>query len=238
MLIAYLAGGSAIIVSILPVAVPYLLVLVVFFLVLSIFTLTGVNVVRKYNFLLILFLWVAFAFLVIMAEAKVQPERLKYVDWLFLPATVPIIVTAFHFHNIIPTVCHTLNWKRKTIIVVMLLGVIVGFVINTLWVEVGIGVLPMEEGPDSLLQAFLQELPATIPLSHVIHTRSFVALALLFALLAIMTSYLANGLGLVDFIVDLNRNHLGIKNRTIDALFTFGPPLIIAGFSPISFSKP
>ena len=49
-------------------------------------------------------LWISFAIIVFMTGTHVEPERLAYADWKFLPIAVPIIITAFHFHNLIPHV--------------------------------------------------------------------------------------------------------------------------------------
>ncbi|MEA1928011.1 MAG: aromatic amino acid transport family protein [Candidatus Auribacterota bacterium] len=228
LLIAYLSGGATIINILLPFKIPHEVLMVIFFLLITTFTLTGFTIARKYNSLLIVVMWAAFIVIVIMAERYVKPTRLEYTNWVFLPATFPIVITAFHFHNIIPTICHTLNWKRTTIVTVMLIGMLIGYLMNAVWVEVGVGALPMEKGSNSLLNAYEKELPATIPLSREIKTGDFVAISMIFTLLAISTSYLANGLGLMDFIKDLTKNHLHIHSRVLDIALSFGPPLIIA----------
>jgi len=88
------------------------------------------------------------------------------------------------------------------------------------------------------MNAFKHNLPATVPLAARMKTPLFMAGSLLFALLAIMTSYLANGAGLMDFNRDLLHNHLKLKkNRILVIGVTFLPPLAIALTYPNIFLK-
>ncbi|MFO7718078.1 MAG: aromatic amino acid transport family protein, partial [Desulfohalobium sp.] len=95
--------------------------------------------------------------------------------------------------------------------------------------------LPVDDSANSLLSAFQNNLPTTVPMSHIIDSSTFMTVAILFSLLAIMTSYLANSMGLMGFIRDLTENQFGIKNRTLDIALTFLPPLGIALLWPAVF---
>ena len=233
---AYLTGGTKIIASLLPVKVPGWAVLTIFFLIITSLNLTGLKFIRKYNILLMFLLWASFAIIVFMAEHEVKLERLEFTDWYFIPAAVPIIITAFHFHNIIPNVCHHLDWKLSTIWKAMLIGMILSLVMNVIWIQVGVGALPIL-GDNSLVEAFRMNLPATIPLSKHIGSSFFITCSLLFALLAITTSYLANGTGLLGFITDLTQNHFNHKNKITVVALSFIPPFLISLFYPNIFLK-
>jgi len=82
-------------------------------------------------------------------------------------------------------------------------------------------------GEDTLHHAFEKNFPATIPLAHILHSSVFTTISLIFSLLAIATSYLAVGTGLLNFMKDLTRSLFKKRNRTTDALFAFGLPLLI-----------
>ncbi len=228
LLTAYLSGATTILTTLFDLAIPAWGVTLIFFAIVTFLNLTRIEWVHRHNALLMVSLWGAFAFIVFMAEGKVQVGQYRFTDWQFLPATVPIIITAFHFHNIIPHVSHSLEWDRARIAKAMLAGVLIGFVMNAVWIQVGIGALPLDGSQVSLYQAFLRDQPATVPLSQIIATPAFMTGALLFALLAIATSYLANGMGLLGFFHDLTANHLGRKSRLLTAALAFGPPLVIA----------
>ena len=161
---------------------------------------------------------------------------MSYTDWSFLPATLPIIVTAFHFHNIIPTVVSDLNYDVGTYRKSVFIGMSLAFIMNAVWIAVGIGAIPLT-GDNSLLNAYETNLPATVPLGAQIHSGVFAFFSFFFALIAICTSFLANGIGLQGFIKDMLFNSFKVKSRVIVIIFTFLPPLAISYLYPDIFLK-
>jgi len=236
LLVAYLAGATSIITNVFHVPVPSWVVLTIFFLLITFLNLREAGLMRKYNTLFMFLLWVSFAVIVIMSEPRVEQSRLMYMDWGFLPCTIPIVLTSFHFHNIIPHVCHHLKWHRKIIFTTMLIGMLLAFVMNLLWMQVGSGALPLT-GKISLLNAFQLDLPSTIPLAKLVANPLFTTFTLLFALLAISTSYLANGMGLLGFFEDLANNHFNIPHKWLPPVLAFIPPYIVALVYPNIFLK-
>ncbi|MBU0960422.1 MAG: hypothetical protein KKD01_12830 [Proteobacteria bacterium] len=238
LLTAYIGGGATIIVSTisakagsgqtLTIAVTLLL-----FAALSAFTAAGTGFVARYNQLLMLFLGISFAALVTMGAGHVELQKMLFRDLRFLPVAVPVILTAFHFHNIIPTICKDMDWDLSVISRAMLLGMGIGFLMNLVWVSVGIGVLPLTLGSNSILSGFQQGLPATVPLGKALANPLFSTVAIAFSLTAICTSYAANGIGLMDF----NRDLLGGGSKIKIIAATFLPPLIIALLFPTVFLK-
>jgi len=119
----------------------------------------------------------------------------------------------------------------------MFFGMAIGYVMNAIWIQVGIGALPLTGGDASLFYAYQNNLPSTIPLAKLIATPFFLTCAMLFALLAILTSYLATGIGLLGFYEDLTKNHLKISSRPLSIALTFGPPFVISLLYPHIFLK-
>jgi len=113
---------------------------------------------------------------------------------------------------------------------------IIAFTMNGLWVLVGIGVLPLT-GANSILASFETNTPATVPMAIQIQSSLFTLCASFFALAAICTSFLANGLGLQSFIRDLLTNTFQIQSRPLAIIATFTPPLLIAVVYPDIFLK-
>ena len=237
LLTAYLTGATAIITSLFPALSSKVWVMLSFFIIISWLTISNMTALRKYNAVLMVLLWASFAVIVFMSETHVRLERFAYRDWGFLPVAIPIIVTSFHFHNIIPNVYHGLKWNRSVAWKAMLAGMIIGYIMNALWIQVAIGALPLSGGENSILEAFKHNLPATVPLANLINSSVFVTCSLLFALLAISTSYLANGTGLLGFINDLTTNHFKKSSRLLTVVLTCGPPLIISLIYPNIFLK-
>ena len=235
LLVAYLSGAGSILHSLFHGGSGDLFMLI-FFLAATTLTLFGMAVIRKGNAIFMLLLWVTFTILVFMVGDHMDTRRLAFTDWGFLPVALPIMVTAFHFHNLIPSLCRSLDFDKKAIRKAMFTGTVIGLVMNVLWTFVVIGALPLNsDGKSCIYYAFQNNEPATIPLSQMLHSPMFTICALLFALLAITTSYMANGTALKSFIRDLTSTHLGITNEWIVAALAFLPPLVITVLFPNLF---
>ncbi|MFO7818539.1 MAG: aromatic amino acid transport family protein [Desulfovibrionales bacterium] len=229
LLVAYITGGTTILANLfhLPEGFKWLLT-IGFFAVITSVALMKTGLLVKYNSLIMLVLFVFFLLMTVIGEFNLDVENYEFNDWSFLIATAPIIVTAFHFHNIIPNICSGLKWDFSAIWKSILIGMVIGYGMNAVWIQVGIGVLPLEGSADSLLEAFHKNLPATVPMSGIIGSSAFMLFSICFSLLAIMTSYLANSMGLMGFIKDMTENHLNLKGRAVVVGATFLPPLVIS----------
>lgn len=235
LLTAYLSGAASVLISLFGGGSESLFVFL-FFAVATGITIFGMDIIRKGNALLMGLLWITFIFLVAMCARHVDTARFSYSDWTFLPAAIPVVVTAFHFHNLIPVLCRDLNQDQKAIRQAMFVGTFIGLVMNIMWIVVVLGALPLGGDWPSLMAAFEKNMPATIPLKDVIGSPLFSIAALMFALLAISTSYMANGTALSSFLSDLlNAKTSGRKK--LAAALTFGPPLLITLVYPNVFLK-
>ena len=235
LLTAYFTGGAKIIASLLGDS-NNSLVFFVFAALLIIITCINLSFLQKLNTLFIACLATAFVVLVVMGLGHVEVSRMSYSDWRFLPATLPIIVTAFHFHNIIPTVVSDLNYDMKTYRKAVFIGMALAFIMNIVWIAVGVGAIPLT-GENSLLNAYQTNLPATVPLGMQINSAVFTFFGSFFALVAISTSFLANGVGLQGFIRDMLYNSFKLRSRVLVILLTFLPPLAISYLYPDIFLK-
>ena len=235
LLTAYLNGAATVISKFFNFEVTSNWVMLAFFILMTLLLLRGIHVVRKYNAVFMIITWGTFALIVYLASGYVETSNLAYTDWKYLPATVPIIVTAFFIHNVIPSCCKALNWNYRTARITILVGILIGFVMYIVWLYVAIGALPLEGEKYSLMNAFQHDYPATIPLSQKINSPLFTYGSLAFALFALATSYIACGIGLFAFVKDLATNHFHIKNKYLVSLFSFGPPLAIGLIYPDIF---
>lgn len=241
LLTAYLSGGTAIISGVFNISVDnklfHIIIILILFVILSAFTMCGTKIIAKYNGLLMVILGITFCAIVGICAFHVKPERELFFNLKFLPIAIPVILTAFHFHNIIPSICKHLEWDKKAITTSMSIGMGIGFFMNFIWIAIGIGVLPLTIGNESIVYAFQHGLPATIPISKLLNIPVFNVFATTFAIVAICTSYVANGMGLMDFNRDLLRNSFGKFRNIAVTIATFIPPLIVAIFFPNVFLK-
>lgn len=237
LLTAYLTGITSIIDNLLHLPVPSVWLMLAFFVVVTIISMAGIEGIQKYIAILVAVKCCAFVVIVFIAGGHIKAANLTHINWPLFVCGIPILVTAFHFHNIIPAICETLKWDQRVISRTMLIGMTLGFLMNATWLLVGIGVLPLDDSPVGLVNAFLKNLPATIPISQVVGSQLFLVLAMFFALVAITTAYLANGMGLIGFMDDLTSQYLGRTNPALSRALAFGPPLLIALVYPDVFLK-
>ncbi len=174
--------------------------------------------------------------IVLMGEKFVKTEHFAHSEWGMLASALPIIVMAAYFHNVIPTISKQLDWNVKWIFIAVLITTVIGLIMNLLWIQIGIGVLPLQ-GDNGIIHALDNNLPATVPLGQAIKTPFFIPFALLFALLAIITSYLSFGNAALDFMNDILVNYFKTKKRFLSVLITFLPPLAVTMFWPNIFLK-
>jgi tyrosine-specific transport protein len=236
LLTAYFTGGAKILASLFGMESRLSLVMLLFSLPLIALTSINLSFLARLNTLFIAVLALLFAALLALGAGHVQVKNMAYMDWRYLPATLPIIITAFHFHNIIPTISTSLAWDRTQYRKAVFWGMALAFAMNGLWILVGIGVIPLT-GENSLLSSWETNMPATVPMAFHLQSQTFTLCALAFALVAISTSFLANGLGLQNFIRDLLTNTFHIESRSLVLALTFLPPLAIALVYPDIFLK-
>ncbi len=235
LLTAYLTGITSIVNNLFGTAIPTLWLMLGFFAVTSLISLASIDKIMKYIALLVVGKCIVFVIIASMAGSHIQAANLTHKNWPFFICAIPILVTAFHFHNIIPAICESLNWNQKVISRTMIVGMTMGFLMNATWMLVGIGVLPLDESSTGLVNAFEKNLPATIPLAEALHSELSLILASCFAIVAITTAYLANGMGLIGFMDDLTHQHLGKVNPVLSRVLAFVPPLLIAVAYPDVF---
>ncbi|CCO23820.1 aromatic amino acid transport family protein [Maridesulfovibrio hydrothermalis] len=234
-LVAYICGISAIIMSI-QSSLSLPMVMVLYFAVVTGITAFGMVMMKKCTPYLVIIMWVTFGALVFMVVPDVTTENMSKLDWSYIPAGLPVLLMAFHFHNIIPSICRTLDHDRRKIRTAIIGGTTIGMLMNLAWLLVVLGALPLSS-PDhvDLITAFGRNDPATIPLENLLQTPAFTYIALLFALVAMSTAFMANGTALMSFMRDLTTTHLDTKSKPLVWSLSFIPPLLVALIYPDIF---
>ncbi|MCP3967964.1 MAG: hypothetical protein GY750_19180 [Lentisphaerae bacterium] len=236
LMVAYLAGGAAVITRFLGRYNNLSFALLLFFMVLSAIIICGKRMIHRGSSILIIAMWALFGLILFISQKHVHLPRYASVDWKFFPFSLPVILTAYWYHGIIPNVCRHLEWSFKDTIKVMIVAVLVATLMYVAWVLAAIGVIPLSEGADSLTGAFRQNLPVTVPMQHVLGGKSFLITSL-FALAALTTSYISMSLGAIGFHEDLLRHVIRKKRRELILAVSFLPSFFIALFFPNIFLK-
>lgn len=152
----------------------------------------------------------------------VENSRLFHFDFAASFWSIPIVITSFGYHIIIPTLVTYLNHDVKRLRFTLLIGSAIPFVIYLLWQWVVLGTVPFPE----LIESWKQGHPATIPLAAAVSMRWISIGAQLFAFFAIITSFLGVSLSLSDFLSDGLRMKKTRKGRFFAVCLTFIPPIL------------
>lgn len=212
----------------------------VFTLVLGAFVYFGTRSVDYANRLLISLKAIAFVLMMIFLLPHVTISNLlvhpnPHLLWL---KALPILITSFGFHIVIPNLRDYLGSDVKKLKQAVFVGSLIPLFIYLLWEIVILGIIPLE-GPQGFSTLLLNGggLSDMInQLSAALNKPILGFIVNFFTDVAITTSFLGVSMGLLHFIRDglsLNRGRPGEK--LIGSLITFLPPLCFAWFYPQGF---
>jgi tyrosine-specific transport protein len=234
LLTAYLAGVASVLVESLGVAVPGWAALAGYFCVATLLASFGDVVLRKSNAFFMTVMWVLFGALVLMVLPHYKGGDLLAADMRFFASGLPILVVAFNFHNVVPTLCRVLDHDRKSITRAIWLGSGLGMAMTLIWTVAVMATLPMESSTGiDILTAFKDNVPATVPLDQLIRSPLFSKVSIGFAVVAMTTSYMATGVALLSFLKDVGGSYL--RSRVLTWLLAFVPPLAVGVLYPNIF---
>lgn len=187
----------------------------------------GGSFVGRVNSMFFVALIGAYVVLVALGTGEVKTSYLFQRNWSYAWVSLPLLLTAFSFQTMVPSLAPILQRHTHTLRLAIVGGTTIAFIVYVLWQLIIVGIIPIE-GPHGLIQANLQSVPATQFLGQHVDAKIFVYVAEFFGFFAIVTSYLAIGLGLFDFLSD----GLGIKESfrgsIVLALLIMIPTMIFA----------
>ena len=191
----------------------------------GLFVYLGTGAVDWVNRLLMFGLILTYLLLVALLPSHIQPDLLKHVDKTAMWVAIPVLITSYGFHIIIPTLTTYLKHDKKRLRLALFIGSLIPFLVYTLWELLILGVVPLS-GEHGLISAYIDGKTAASSLSYVLENAWISTIARSFSFFAILTSFLGVSLSLSDFLTDglhMKRFSLG---REFACLLTFIPPLI------------
>ena len=156
--------------------------------------------------------------ILLVAFANFDPRNLAHSDASAVASCVPVVALSFVYHNIVPTICSSLEGDRRKIAVSIAAGTSIPLVMFLLWNAAILGY--SLDGAEQVGEAVdplraLQEDPGV---------GSYITA---FSLLAVATSFIGFVLGLVDFLSDA----LGLPTNSKNAV-----PFSLALLPPTAFA--
>lgn len=157
--------------------------------------------VSRVNSVLFIALIAAYVALVGMGLDEVDHNYLKPFKWAGAWGAVPLLLTAFSFQTMVPSITPLLKSNPRALKLAIVGGTTIALIVYVIWEGLVLGIVPIE-GPGGLREAFEKGIPATTFLKQHVGGYHVALIAEFFAFFAIITSFFGIGLGLFDFLSD------------------------------------
>ncbi len=216
-----------------------------FVLLFGILVVIGITAVDWVNRFLLTIKLALLSFVCFILISKINPLHLttSFINGIAVFSALPVFVTSFTSHLIIPPLRTYLRSDAKVMARVFIIGSIIPLILYLLWVGGIIGLIPFT-GENSFTLIFAKGSKANIGdilnlVKANLDNKIIYALISSFSNISVATSFLGVSLALFHFIIDgFKLNKLSIINKNVIAfLFTFGIPLLIIYFFPDIFIK-
>lgn len=174
---------------------------VIFILVFGSVIYLGSQIVGRVNAVLFTAMVVAYFALVGVGVDEVKGDLLLHREWRGSLMAVPLLLTAFSFQTMVPSLTPYLKSNIKALRWAVIGGTTLALIIYAIWQGLILGIVPVE-GSNGLAEALSRGEPATQFLKEHVEGRWIANIAEFFAFFAIVTSFLGIALGLFDFLAD------------------------------------
>ena len=234
---AYISGGGSLLKDLLPESFGGKVSILLFTVIFGSFIVIGTHSVDKINRVLFFVMLAAFAVVLSLMLPEIKFDNLMAtpIDNALIISASPVFFTAFGFHGSIPSLNKYLDGNVKALRISILAGLAITLCVYILWQMSTHGLLTQNE----FLQILKEDatLNGLVKATLAITGSNMIAGAVkLFSTLALVTSFLGVGLGLLECIEDLLKRSFNISAGRISlGLMTFIPPLVFALFYPEGF---
>lgn len=193
----------------------------------------GAHPTDRLNFILVIGMIIAYLLLIGLGSRELDPALLMRRNWKLAFAGLPVMVGAYGFHNIIPSISTYLRRNVRTLRWSIIVGTTIPFAIYTCWQLVVIGIVP----PEVIETTLASGRPIGQELALLVLNPFTAIAAQYFSLFALVTSILGVSLAMVDFLGDgLKISRTG-WNRLFLCLCVYLPPALLAWSFPGLFFK-
>ncbi len=236
LMIAYFAAGSPLLaeaVSALGLMVSGWQMFALFGLVFGTVVAIGPRSIDRVNIIMSIAMIAAWFTLIGSGGSEVEMPRLSYTKWPAMVMAMPVLFSAFGFHNVIPSLCTYLKRDKRALRTAVFWGSFLPLIVYIVWQWLIIGAIPREE----IAKTLAEGTPITAAFSSVTGEAGFSRIGRFFAFFAIVTSILGVAFSMVDFLGDgFNIERRKGWRRIVLTLLTFIPPFILATLNPEIFT--
>lgn len=232
-IVAYAAAGGSLIdngaEALLGMTIPKELSCLIFILVFGGVIYLGTKVVGRVNAILFIAMIAAYVALVGTGITEVKTHLLTHQKWTTSLLAIPLLLTAFSFQTMLPSLTPYLNRNAKALRWAIIGGTTIAFIVYLIWQWMVLGIVPVQ-GPNSLIEALEAGEPITRFLREHVQSAWVSNIAEYFALFALVTSFLGMALGLFDFLADGLKIQKTGKGKVLLGLLIVIPTYIFAAY--------
>ncbi|MGD0665185.1 MAG: aromatic amino acid transport family protein [Rhabdochlamydiaceae bacterium] len=229
LLIAYISGSGSL--AFTSFSIPKWLGSTIFTIGFGLLALRGTRAVDHWNRLFMFGKIATYLGMVILGFQYIQPQLLSRSEPLYAFFSLPVLVIAFGFHNMIPTLMTYMNQDAKKVRQIILAGSIFALVVYLIWDIVVLGIVPAN-GEWGILESLKQGRQASDAVAGILGLSWVSTCAEGLAFFALLSSFLAQTLALIHFLADAVKVK-SEKHETIPlCLLALVPPLIFGIIYP------
>ena len=196
----------------------------------------GTRKVDLWNRVLMIGKILFFLSLILIGVKYIKPKLLLHTDTSKALFSLPILITSFGFHNMIPSLTAYMNRDLKRVRITIIAGSLSAFLIYFIWEVIVLGIVPIG-GSSGLLESFKMDREGSQALSMIVKSPWISLFAEGLAFFAILTSFLAQSLSLVHFLADGLKVSKEKKESVSLCILALAPPLLLSLIYPQLFFK-
>jgi tyrosine-specific transport protein len=191
----------------------------------------GTGAASRVNGLLMAGVVITYLLFFFIAIPHVNLTQILHHDWSAIWPSVPVILTAFGFQNLIPTLYNYMDRDHKATSKAIWIGTLIPLTLYVIWEFLVLGVA----SPDALHFALQSGQSAIVPLQEALKNSSLSIISNGFAFFAMSNSFVAISISFFDFWADgLKWKKRGAKRHWL-LLLVVGVPLLLVFFDPSIF---
>ena len=187
----------------------------------------GMQVVDYINRVFMTVLLASFCLLVVVAVPHMQWQRLAETDMSYVLPSLSVVVTAFGFHVIIPSLVEYLRGSVPSLKKAIWIGSTLPFVGYLVWQCVTLASAPLD-GDHSIAWAYAHGKNGAQLITMATGSALVASIAEIFAICAIVTSFLGVSISLFDCLADGMKVEKKAQGKWKLFFITFVPPLYFA----------
>ena len=196
----------------------------------------GTRKVDLCNRLLMLIKIASFVALVILGSKFVEKQNLLHSNLSKMVLPLPILITSFGFHNMIPSLNAYMKGDTKRVRISIFGGSLFTLVIYIVWQTIALGIIPLE-GSNGILESLRVGKEAAQSIGAILQSSKVALFAQMLGFFAILTSFLAQALSVTHFLSDGFNIRRKTKENIGMCLLALIPPLILSFLFPDLFFK-